>query len=131
MNLWGLHLIDLCVVSVYFFALFAFGKYLASECQWHINSWFRSVRFLTIADLLEDRFEGKALPSMFAAFTILFNFLARKNDQWRTHRFYLKMRTPMMTDAEMNEVYLNADLAGDKVCANIRFSLTAIGSSTN
>lgn len=131
MSFWGLHILDLGVVALYFFVLFAIGKYLASKVHgqgdfylagrklgklfqfflnfgnmtdangatstssvvfkqgvggvwiglqtlfmtpyyWFMNAWFRRVRLVTVADLFEDRFGGKALPAMYAGFNIFF-----------------------------------------------------------
>jgi len=35
---------------------------------WFMNAWFRRVRLVTVADLFEDRFGGKLLAAMYAAF---------------------------------------------------------------
>lgn len=37
---------------------------------WFMNVWFRRARLVTVGDLFEDRFKGKDLASVFAAFTI-------------------------------------------------------------
>ncbi|GAI84885.1 unnamed protein product, partial [marine sediment metagenome] len=38
---------------------------------WFMNKWFRRVRLVTVGDLFENRFGGKGLAAMFAAFNIL------------------------------------------------------------
>ncbi len=76
---------------------------------WFMNVWFRRVRLVTMAELFEDRFGGKSIPTLYATFTIFTSILLIGFSYLLSARIIEAVMVKPATEYTQNDVAMLAD----------------------